>query len=224
MEVLIGFGLLAALWIIVIKRLARRVRRMVARPAKVRKGQRGPRPKTAGTPAASATDRSSRRHDDDEPRRSPPADTPQPEKRFIKGRAYVIDGDSLRIKGTEVRLFGIDAPEFNHPYGKTAKSALISLCKGQQILAEVICDDLHGRAVARCTLSDGCDLSAEMVRKGLAIDWPKHSGGVYRHLEPDGIRKKLWLADARQKGRMDVWARFDAQRAQRSQSQAAPKT
>ena len=139
----------------------------------------------------------------------------------IMGRAYVIDGDSLRIKGAEVRLFGVDAPEVDHPYGKTAKSALMTLCKDQNIRAEVICADVHGRTVAKCTLSDGRDLSAEMVRMGLAIDWPKHSGGIYRHLEPDGIRRKLWLADARQKGRMDVWARFKAQRDHRKQAETA---
>lgn len=29
----------------------------------------------------------------------------------IEGPVEVIDGDSLRVAGTEVRLFGIDAPE-----------------------------------------------------------------------------------------------------------------
>ena len=153
-----------------------------------------------------------------------PADFEKPaDPVTILGRAYVIDGDSLRIKGTEVRLFGVDAPEINHPYGKTAKSALMTLCKGQDIRAEVVCADVHGRTVAKCTLSDGRDISAEMVRMGLAIDWPKHSAGIYRHLEPDGIRRKLWLADARQKGRMDVWARFEAQRAQRKQVETATR-
>jgi micrococcal nuclease len=50
-------------------------------------------------------------------------------------------------------------------------------------------------------------------RLGLAIDWPKFSGGVYRHLEVAGARRMMYLADARQKGRMHVWAAYDAQRA-----------
>jgi hypothetical protein len=45
-------------------------------------------------------------------------------------------------------------------------------------------------------------LSAEMVRAGLALDWGKHSDGRYRHLEVDGIRKKLWRVEARHKGKM----------------------
>jgi endonuclease YncB( thermonuclease family) len=36
-------------------------------------------------------------------------------KRTLKGRAWVIDGDSLKIAQTEVRLWGVDAPEINHP-------------------------------------------------------------------------------------------------------------
>jgi micrococcal nuclease len=73
--------------------------------------------------------------------------------------------------------------------------------------------DDHGRTVAKCTLPDGRDLSAEMVKLGFAIDWAKFSGGQYRGLEAPDARKKLWLADARQKGRMDVWERFEAKRA-----------
>ncbi|KQB98539.1 nuclease [Loktanella sp. 1ANDIMAR09] len=103
----------------------------------------------------------------------------------------------------------MDAPEFNHPYGKQAKWALVELCKGNRIRAEIFEEDVHGRTVARCYLPDGRDLSAEMVRVGLAIDWAKFSGGIYRDLEVPNARKKMWLADARQKGRMHVWEQFD---------------
>ena len=70
--------------------------------------------------------------------------------------------------------------------------------------------DDYGRAVARCYLPDGKDLSAEMVKRGLAIDWPKFSGGKYRLLEIPNARRRMFLADARQKGRIDVWKRFEA--------------
>lgn len=128
------------------------------------------------------------------------------------GRVYVVDGDTLTIQNTQVRLFGIDAPELDHPYGKNAKGALLSLCKGHDVRAEIIDQDTHGRTVARCYLADGRDLSAEMVKLGLAIDWAKFSNGQYRSLELPGVRKKLWLADARQKGRMDVWEKYAAKK------------
>ena len=132
--------------------------------------------------------------------------------RVIEGPAYVTDGDTITIQKTQIRLFGIDAPELDHLYGKKAKWAIVRLCKGQTIRAEVTEEDDYGRTVAKCFLPDGSDLSAELVKLGLAIDWPKFSGGKYSHLETPGLRKKLWLADARQKGRMHVWEKFDARR------------
>lgn len=128
----------------------------------------------------------------------------------IIGRAFVVDGDTITVKKTQIRLFGIDAPEMNHPFGKKSKWTLVALCKGQEIRAEITDTDDHGRTVAKCYLPDGRDLSAEMVKAGMAIDWPKFSGGIYRALEVPDARKKMWLADARQKGRIHVWKKFEA--------------
>lgn len=125
--------------------------------------------------------------------------------RVLEGPAYVTDGDTITIQKTQVRLFGIDAPELHHPYGKKAKWAMVRLCKGHKIRAEITAEDEYGRTVAKCFLPDGRDLSEELVKQGLAIDWPKFSDGKYSSFEVAGIRKKLWLADARQKGRMHVW-------------------
>lgn len=136
----------------------------------------------------------------------------QPISTTIEGPAYVVDGDTIVIQKTQIRLFGVDAPELDHPHGKNAKWALVNLCKGKTIRAEVIEQDAYGRTVAKCHLQDGRDLSAEMVKLGLAIDWPKFSGRKYSSMEVPGVRKKLWLADARQKGRMHVWEQFDARK------------
>jgi micrococcal nuclease len=123
------------------------------------------------------------------------------EVRELRGRAWVIDGDTIDIAGTRIRLSGIDAPEMDHPYGKSAKWALVNQCKGQDVRAVFDGDLSHDRTVATCYLPDGRDLSAEMVKAGMAIDWPKFSRGKYSSLELPGIRKKLWRCDARQKGR-----------------------
>ena len=135
---------------------------------------------------------------------------PRTTDRVLSGRAYIIDGDSIVIRKTQIRLYGIDAPEIDHPYGQKAKWALVSLCKGKTIRAEITEQDVHGRTVAKCFLQDGRDLSAEMVKIGLAIDWPKYSQGRYKSLEVPNVRRKLWLADARQKGRMHIWEQFEA--------------
>jgi micrococcal nuclease len=126
------------------------------------------------------------------------------EPRALPPRIVVQQTTEIRV--VEVRelrrLSGIDAPEIEHPYGKTAKWTLVKLCKGHEIRAVFDGDLSHDRTVATCYLPDGRDLSAEMVKAGMAIDWPKFSRGKYSGLEPDGIRKKLWRCDARQKGRM----------------------
>lgn len=129
--------------------------------------------------------------------------------RVISGPAYIVDGDTIKVRKQQIRLFGIDAPELDHPYGKKAKWALHKLCNGQTIRAEITDEDDYGRAVARCYLPDGTDLSAEMVKLGLALDWERFSEGAYKDLETEEARKKLFLASARQKGHMHVWKRYE---------------
>ncbi|KRB58976.1 nuclease [Rhizobium sp. Root708] len=79
---------------------------------------------------------------------------------------------------------------------------MVQLCKGQTVAARMRPELSYDRVVADCFLPDGRDLSAELVRMGLALDWPKFSGGKYRHLETVDARRKLWRADARQRGKL----------------------
>ncbi len=120
----------------------------------------------------------------------------------LSGRCWVVDGDTIIIDSVRIRLAGIDAPELDHPWGKQSKWALVQLCKGQTITARIRPELSYDRVVADCVLPDGRDLSAELVRMGLALDWPKFSGGKYRHLETADARRKLWRADARQRGKL----------------------
>jgi endonuclease YncB( thermonuclease family) len=132
--------------------------------------------------------------------------TPKPvHETTLTGKCYVVDGDTIRIGKVNLRLAGIDAPELDHPWGKKAKWELVQLCKGQVITAEIEPEMSYDRVVATCFLPDGRDLSAEMVARGLALDWPKFSAGKYAHLEPEGARKKHWKAAARQRGHMHVF-------------------
>ncbi|WP_081651765.1 thermonuclease family protein [Aurantimonas coralicida] len=118
----------------------------------------------------------------------------------LKGRCWVIDGDTIIIDKIHIRPAGIDAPELDHPWGERSKWALFRLCKGQVVTARLTPEFSYDRVVAECFLPDGRDLAAELVRCGLALDWPKYSGGKYRHLEPADARRKLWRAAARQRG------------------------
>lgn len=125
-----------------------------------------------------------------------------PVSTILKGRCWVVDGDTIVIDKVHIRLAGIDAPELDHPWGKQSKWALVQLCKGQTVTAHIRPELSYDRVVAECFLSDGRDLAAELVRAGMALDWPKFSGGKYRHLETPDARSKLWRADARQRGKL----------------------
>ena len=53
------------------------------------------------------------------PSRAPTSSPPAPT--VLRGRCWVVDGDTIVIDNTHIRLAGIDAPELDHPYGKQAK-------------------------------------------------------------------------------------------------------
>ena len=109
----------------------------------------------------------------------------------IKGKAYVIDGDTIRIGSTKIRLAGIDAPEEDQPWGRKSKWAMYEICKGQVITVELDGTRSYDRLVGTCYLPDGRDIGAEIVKCGLALDLPEFSHGKYRRFEPQGARRRL---------------------------------
>ena len=126
----------------------------------------------------------------------------QPPDTIVRGKCWVIDGDTIVIDKLHIRLAGIDAPELDHPFGQQSKWAMVALCKGQTVTARIKPELSYDRLVGECFLPDGRDLAAELVKVGLALDWPKFSGGKYRSLEPADARRKLWRANLRQGGMM----------------------
>jgi micrococcal nuclease len=109
----------------------------------------------------------------------------------ITGKCYVIDGDTIIIQRTKIRLAGIDAPELDQPLGQKSKWAMVQICKGKVITAKLTGETSHDRQVATCYCPEGRDIGGELVKQGLALDWALFSGGKYRHLEPQGIRRKM---------------------------------
>lgn len=142
-----------------------------------------------------------------DPRRfSKTRNAPRPQRQHVqalvgavfRGKAYIIDGDTLRIGKTRIRMAGLDAPELDEPWGNKAKWELFAMCKGQIITARATGEVSYNRVVATCYLPDGTDLCAEMVRSGLALDLTPYSGGKYRQLEPSGARGRFRNMDLRQ--------------------------
>jgi endonuclease YncB( thermonuclease family) len=101
----------------------------------------------------------------------------------LTGRADIVDGDTIKIGGIPVRLYGIDAPEGRqtckrdgktYNCGKEATKALANLIVGRSVQCEVIGKDDYGRALGVCTVAD-TELNRTMVRNGWALAFVKYS-------------------------------------------------
>ncbi len=93
----------------------------------------------------------------------------------------VLDGDTFTLKGQSrrIRVWGLDAPEWNHAGGPAATAMMKRLVSGQTLRCQVVDMDRYGRLVAQCFLPDGRDVAAEMMRAGVATEYCRYSGGYY---------------------------------------------
>jgi endonuclease YncB( thermonuclease family) len=119
------------------------------------------------------------------------------------GQATVIDGDTIEIHGTRIRLWGIDAPESsqlcrddesNHyQCGAKAANDLDGFIARRPVSCAPISLDRYGRTVAVCSV-DGVDLAEWLVRNGLAFDWPQYSKKKYDAAQRDAERvgRGMW--------------------------------
>lgn len=94
----------------------------------------------------------------------------------LVGPTTVVDGDSLNVGSTQVRLFGIDAPEGkqtcnrdgkNWPCGEAAAGQLRSLTNGRVVQCRSQGLDAFGRTIAVCQ-AGGLELNRTMVASGWA--------------------------------------------------------
>ena len=116
------------------------------------------------------------------------------------GRASVIDGDTIEIKGQRIRLNAMDAPESsqtcevdNKPYrcGQKAALALSDLLGARDVRCERTGSDRYRRTLARCFLGD-LDVGRWMVENGWAIAYRKYSR-EYVSVEERAQQKKLGI-------------------------------
>jgi endonuclease YncB( thermonuclease family) len=105
----------------------------------------------------------------------------------LAGRVVrVADGDTVTVldrRNTQhkVRLYGIDSPERDQPYGKAAKNALQRLIDNRPVEVVVVAKDSYGRTVGTL-YRDGVNLNEAMVAAGYAW-WYQHFAPNERRLE-----------------------------------------
>jgi len=121
----------------------------------------------------------------------------------LRGRATVLDGDTLVVRGKVLGLRGVVAPRSTqtcetaggqrYPCGKIAAEALAARIGDTSLACVVGQADPHGRALATCR-KDGEDLAAWLVSHGYAV--------ADRHISTNYVpnQKQAW---AKRRG---LWA------------------
>ena len=107
----------------------------------------------------------------------------------LVGTARALDGDTLVVAGTEVRLYGIDAPHLEQTCktrkagaqkcGVLAHQALSHLLRGPQVRCEDKGRAADGRVLATCKIG-WMDLAEEMAASGWAMADPETGAGYGR--------------------------------------------
>ena len=118
----------------------------------------------------------------------------------ITGKPRVIDGDTIHIGDTKIRLHGIDAPEMKQTCrtskgkeqmcGVLAKQALERLVKGQDVTCKGDTRDRYKRLIAVCYVGQ-LNINEQMVADGWAM--------AYRKYSEDYVRSET-LAKSRREG------------------------
>ena len=102
----------------------------------------------------------------------------------ISGYPRIVDGDTVEIAQTKIRLSGIDAPETDQlcldvkgakwACGIAARDQLIRHSDGQIWECDTTGTDQYGRSLANCFI-EGEDVSKWMVRSGWALSFVRYS-------------------------------------------------
>ena len=104
---------------------------------------------------------------------------PEPDPLEVSGIAAVIDGDSLRVGGVEIRLLGIDAPEgaqsctrggTRWPCGAQAAQKLENRVRGAIVECKGNERDVHNRLLAVCRVR-GDEINRWLVEQGWAVSY-----------------------------------------------------
>lgn len=122
---------------------------------------------------------------------------------FAERVLRVADGDTIVVRGEDgknmrVRLWGIDDPERDQPFGDAARDRLRTLVEGKDVRLDVRDRDAYGRAVAVVFLGDE-DVCLRQIEEGFAWHYRRYAPHARAYAEAEkrarAERRGLW-ADA----------------------------
>lgn len=97
-------------------------------------------------------------------------------KMFDAAVVRIVDGDSIVVATgnnvIELRLYGIDCPEYDQPFAKAAKAYTKNALLGQEVTVEGGETDKYGRLVAVVYVKHSA-INQELVVAGLAWVYPR---------------------------------------------------
>lgn len=120
----------------------------------------------------------------------------------IVGAAVVLDGDTLVVGGTTIRLFGVDAPEMKDwPLGQFARAELEEIIDGDGVSCAPMGGTSHGRVVAVCRTATRADIAVDLLTKGRAVVYR-----AYAMAAPDRMRQYDAAERTARNNRWGIWA------------------
>ena len=115
------------------------------------------------------------------------------ENNVVKGKARIIDGDTIEINKEKIRFGGIDSPERKEIGYKFSKQKLKEkISKNIVTCVREKNKDIWGRTIAECFI-DGKSISSFMVKNGYACDYVKYSKKKYAKEQVYAKSKKLGI-------------------------------
>lgn len=121
----------------------------------------------------------------------------RPPENAITGAAHALDGDSLVVNGQEMRIRGMDAPEFRQtcqadgqhlPCGQRATAAMKRWLSRGPVYCYGSERDRYNRRLVLCRVN-GVDIGRDLVINGLAVDY-----GLYPEEEREAAaaQRGIW--------------------------------
>jgi endonuclease YncB( thermonuclease family) len=101
-------------------------------------------------------------------------------EQYLNGPAFVIDGDTVAVAGTRVRLKGVDAAELGTARGENARRAMVALVTGT-LTCRLTGEKTWGREVGYCFTSDGIDINQAIIASGAALACPRYDDRYVRY-------------------------------------------
>ena len=91
----------------------------------------------------------------------------------ISGPARVIDGDTVVVGDTRVRLKGVDAAELGTARGESARRVMAMLVTGE-LTCRLTGEKTYRREVGYCTTANGTDINRAIIAQGAALACPRY--------------------------------------------------